>query len=147
MNFLKEVVRRKYEEYFIELKNNRFNPNLFYEAISLANAYFEFFSSQNIQIRVTLLHAFNWEILEKSMNRFAVDEIELKTDYNMKVKNDWSMNVIACTEMLMESIRQDDELLNRFYNDFRKEGMARDKMASLPDIKLDFSLGIVKSNA
>lgn len=144
MNFLKDMIIRKYEDYFISLKNNKFNPNLFYEAISLINAYYNVFTDDDIEIRNTLLYAYNWQIFEEVISSENLKDIELKTDFNIAVKNNFSYASITCVEMINQQIREDQNLLNRFYNEFREQIKERRRMVSLPDIKQNWSLGIVK---
>jgi len=144
VNFLKDMIIRKYEDYFISLKNNKFNPNLFYEAISLINAYYNVFTDDDIEIRNTLLYAYNWQIFEEVISSENLKDIELKTDFNIAVKNNFSYASITCVEMINQQIREDQNLLNRFYNEFREQIKERRRMVSLPDIKQNWSLGIVK---
>lgn len=144
MNFLKDMIIRKHEEYFISMKNNKFNPNLFYEVISLINAYYDVMTEEDIQLRNTLMYAYNWQIFKKVISSPNLSNIELKTDFNVSVKNNFNYASITCVEQINEMIRIDQSLLNRFLNEFREQIKTRRKMVSLPDIKQNWSLGIVK---
>ena len=147
MKVVKDMVFRKYNDFFISLKNNLFDPNLFYDALSLSNAYLSNYLDFDLgenekKIREMLLAGYMWNALTDSV--IFDDKIENKTEFNIFVKSNYSSNSMEYVNLIKEYISKDESIINRIFKEFKVIKQVKKIQSSYPDIKSKWSVGIVK---
>jgi len=141
MKILKDIILRKHNDFFIKLKNNSYNPCLFFECISLVDCYFKRLTNEEMKLRALLMEFYLWGILQDSF--FGVTA-ELKTEFNEKVKSNFAIKVLPILNEINDCMMQDEGLLSDFYRKFEVDVTKEIKKVSYPDIKQRWGIGIVK---
>ena len=153
MKISKDIVKRKYEDFFISLKNNQFSPFAFYETISLAHAYLktyhalDFLDERQMQARQLLLQGTDWICLEESIRTIDISKIKTKEEFNSIVKSDYSIRVRPLRDMLVKVMAADENILDEFFRKFNIQREDKHIKESYADIDTKWSVGIVKQNA
>lgn len=147
MKLIKDVVLRKYQDFFIDLKNNKFRPELFYDAVSMSNAYLSVYKNKSLSdneraVRQLLLEGVTYEALLES---FVLDrDFEDKTEFNRAVKSNYSAHMIPFVQMINDCISSDGALIDSIFKIFKVDRKSRISEKSYDDIKLKWSVGILK---
>lgn len=149
MKLIKDVILERYNLFFTNLKNNQFNPDMFYDAVSLSHAYLVNYSKSpltedEIKVRQLLLEGFTWEALEDSF--VNPDDFEEKKEFNIMVKSNYSVNVKEFVELLNQCIIEDEKLINNIFKKFKVDLKSKRRLKIYPDIKQKWSVGIVDEN-
>ena len=124
MKISKDIVKKKYEDFFISLKNSQFSPLAFYETISLAHAYLktyhalDFLDERGMQARQLLLQGYEWVCMEDSIANADISSIKTRENFNVAVKSDFSSRAKPLRDMLVNLMAADENILDEFFRKF-----------------------------
>jgi len=94
MELIKDIVLRKHQEFFLGLKNNRFSPMPFFEAISVANAELCVLSKREKSLRESLISK-DENLLSSIYKKFKIDPSETrKILVYPDIRQKWSIGVL-----------------------------------------------------
>lgn len=145
MKAIKEMILRKYNDYFIALKNNSFKPEIYFDALSLSHAYLANYHKKpgvNEDLWVLLLEALEYPILEESYpSHFNTIE-----GLNNEAKSKYSENAKPFIDELQKCIVGDEHVINEVFRKFYVRMSDKVVKISFDDIKHRWGVGIVKEN-
>lgn len=149
MEIVRQLLEKKYGNYFVERKkNNSLDVYSFFQFLSLVRAYFKvlkkkkIISDEEINDISILWQNYNWDSLKKIIDIVPREELG-KEDFNHIVKGEHSLNNIYFNE-LVKLINKYEKLIYEFRKDFPEEIRKEIKEESYPDIKAKWSIGIIK---
>ena len=145
MELIKDIVLRKHQEFFLGLKNNRFSPMPFFEAISVANAELCVLSKREKSLREYLVYSYIWDSLRSAISKTQGDIP--KAQFLSEAKSRYSSLTLPIIQEMNSLISKDENLLSSIYKKFKIDPYETRKILVYPDIRQKWSLGVLKGQS
>jgi hypothetical protein len=143
MKAIKEMVLRKYNDYFIALKNDSFQPELFFDAVSLAYAYLMNYHDApriDFELRAILMEAIEYAIYEECYT----SDFRTLEELNLAVKSRYSELAAKFKEEMQLCIEEDEAVINSVFKKFYVKASEKVVKVSYDDIRQRWGIGILK---